>query len=104
MTTREDDLTGRSRAGEVPGTAVQPHERPDLHLLAPVIAVGATMLIRKALDSGYRRVTGRQAPGPRDTSSSVLRVLAWTAVTAAVAAAVEVAVYRLTEGSRRDEA
>lgn len=72
-------------------------DEPSFTLMAPVIAVGATMLVRKLLDTGYRRVTGREAPGPRDTADGLMRVIAWTVATAAAAAIVEVAVYRLTQ-------
>lgn len=69
---------------------------PLLHLVAPIVAIGATMIVRKALNAGYRRATGSDAPGPRDPGVSIGRVLLWSVVTAAAATAVEVAVYRIT--------
>lgn len=76
---------------------------PMAHLIAPIAAIGATMLVRKIMTSGYERATGRPAPAPRDPSVSFARALMWTAVTAAAAAVVEVAVYRMTNqwGERR---
>ena len=68
---------------------------PLAHLIAPVAAIGATLLVRKLLDTGYRRVTGVAAPAPRDPQVTFAKALLWTAVTAATAAVVEVAVYRL---------
>ncbi len=68
---------------------------PLAHLIAPIAAIGATMLVRKLMTSGYERVTGRDAPAPRDPRVSFGRALVWTAVTAATAAVVEVAVYRV---------
>lgn len=68
---------------------------PLAHLIAPLAAIGATMLVRKIMTSGYERVTGRDAPAPRDPRVSFTRALVWTAVTAATAAVVEVAVYRV---------
>ncbi len=68
---------------------------PLAHLIAPVAAIGATMLVRKLMTSGYERISGRPAPAPRDPAVSFTRALVWTAVTAATAAVVEVAVYRV---------
>lgn len=68
---------------------------PLAHLIAPIAAIGATMLVRKIMTSGYERATGRPAPAPRDPGVSFGRALMWTAVTAATAAVVEVAVYRI---------
>lgn len=72
---------------------VQPN--PVMHLIAPISAIGATLLMRKALNSAYAHRTGREAPDPRDPAVSFLRALGWAIVTAATAAAVETAVYRL---------
>ena len=76
---------------------------PGMHLIAPLVAIGATFVVRKVMDASYRSVTGKEVPAPRDPSTSWGRALAWAVVTAAVAAAVEVAVYRATAtaGSRR---
>lgn len=68
---------------------------PVAHLIAPIAAIGATMLVRKLMSAGYERATGRPAPAPRDPAVSFARALVWTAVTAATAAVVEVAVYRI---------
>lgn len=68
---------------------------PIAHLIAPLAAIGATMLVRKLMTSGYEGITGRAAPAPRDPGVSFGRALLWTAVTAATAAVVEVAVYRI---------
>jgi hypothetical protein len=57
-----------------------------IHVLAPLAAIGATWVVRKALDTSYRSITGHTAPKS---------ALAWAAVTAASAAVVEVAVFRL---------
>jgi hypothetical protein len=69
---------------------------PLVHVIAPIVAIGATMLVRKAMNVGYRRATGTDAPGPRDPGVTLGRALIWAVVTAATAAAVEVAVYRIT--------
>ena len=67
-----------------------------VHLIAPILAIGATALARKFLNSGYRKVTGHTAPDSRDPSVSIVSALAWTALTAATAAVVEVGIYRAT--------
>lgn len=67
---------------------------PIMHLVAPLVAVGATFVVRKVLEASYRGITGRQVPAPRDPSVAWGQALAWAMATAAVAAAVEVAVYR----------
>ena len=73
-------------------TAVQIN--PIAHILAPLAAIGATFVVRKALDRGYRSITGSRAPDSRDPRVSLARALVWTATTAVTAAVVEVAVYR----------
>jgi len=75
--------------------ATEAHINPVAHLLAPIAAVAATFMVRKVLDRGYRTVTGSRAPEARDPGVSLGRALMWTAATAATAALVEVAVYRL---------
>ncbi len=68
---------------------------PFAHLIAPIAAIGATMLVRKLMTTGYERVSGRPAPAPRDPAVSFGRALLWSALTAATAAVVEGAVYRV---------
>ena len=69
---------------------------PMRHLLVPLVAVGATMIARKVIDMGYRRVTGHAAPNVDDPGTSLRRAMLWAAVGAVVAAEVEVLVHRLT--------
>jgi hypothetical protein len=75
---------------------------PVAHILAPIAAIAATFLVRKALDRGYLSLTGSRAPEARDPQVSITRALVWTAATAVTAAVVEVAVYRAANqwGSR----
>lgn len=86
------DDPGRELATTEPG--------PLLHLTATLVAFGATTLVRRALDSGYRAATGRPTPRADDPTSSFARAIAWAAVTAATAAVVEVAVLRVIERQR----
>ncbi|MDP1876067.1 MAG: DUF4235 domain-containing protein [Actinomycetota bacterium] len=77
---------------------------PLVHLIAPLAAIGATMLARKFLNSGYRRVTGSAAPDPGDANVKFARAVMWAAVTAATAAVVEVAVYRIVNQAGQKKA
>lgn len=74
-----------------------PSEEPNpiMHLVAPITAIGATMVMRKVLNAAYESRTGNQAPDPRDNRVGFGRALMWAVVTAAAAAAVETAVYRV---------
>lgn len=74
--------------------APEAHINPMAHVIAPLVALGATFVVRKVLDRTYQGVTGHKAPDSRDPGVSLTRALVWTAVTAATAALVEVAVYR----------
>jgi hypothetical protein len=73
-----------------------------MHLITPVVAMGATMLMRKALNAGYRRVTGSAPPSATDTSITFRRAMFWAITTAATAAIVEVAIYRLMDKDEVD--
>lgn len=77
--------------------SVEPtHVHPMVHVIAPLVAIGATMIVRKMLNQGYERTTGHAAPDSRDPNTRLVSALIWTAVTAAAAAVAEVAVYRAT--------
>lgn len=65
-----------------------------IHVVAPLAAFAATWLVRKAMNGGYRAVSGQRAPEGRDLDVTWTRALVWTAVTASAAAVVEVAIYR----------
>ena len=74
--------------------AAKPQLNPVVHVIAPLVAYGATMLVRKVLQTGYRQFTGTDAPDTRDPQVKFTRALAWTVITASTSAVVEVAVYR----------
>lgn len=65
-------------------------------MAAPFIAVGATMALRKMMNGGYRQFTGKRPPDPNSPSTPLLNAVIWTVTTAAAAALLEVAIYRLT--------
>jgi hypothetical protein len=66
-----------------------------IHVVAPIVAMTATWAVRKMLDSGYRKALGRKAPVADDPTVNLGNALIWSAITAASAAVVEVAVYRI---------
>jgi hypothetical protein len=67
-----------------------------LHALAPLVAIGATWALRRAMNLGYKAVTGSPAPKSDDPTVSWARAFMWAAVTASAAAVVEVAIFRST--------
>ena len=81
---------------------VEVHVNPVMHLIAPITALAATAIVRKAISVGYERATGHEMPEPRDPSIRFRTALTWAVVTAVTAAVVEVAIYRATNevGSR----
>lgn len=72
------------------------HVNPVMHLIAPITAIAATAIVRKAINVGYEKATGHPAPEPRDPRVRFTTALTWAVVTAVTAAVVEVAIYRAT--------
>jgi hypothetical protein len=98
-----------SDSDDVTGTAdvdVQVDVNPLAHVIAPIVAIGATMLVRKWMNSGYKRVAKGPVPTAGDPRVSLGRALMWSAITAATAAVVEVAVFRIANhlGERKPSA
>jgi hypothetical protein len=98
-----------SDSDDVTGTAdvdVQVDVNPLAHIIAPIVAIGATMLVRKWMNSGYKRVAKGPVPTAGDPRVSLGRALMWSAITAATAAVVEVAVFRVANhlGERKPAA
>jgi hypothetical protein len=85
-------------------TTTPGNQRPIAHFVAPFIAIGVTTLFRKALNRGYLSVTGSAPPDPMDPRATIVRTVAWAAITAASAAIVEVVVMRIMTGSDSDQA
>ena len=72
------------------------HVNPIVHLLAPLVAIGATMIVRKVITTSYRSATGKDAPRSYDPGVPFGKALLWATATAAIAAGVEVVAYRVT--------
>jgi len=64
-------------------------------LTAPLLAMGAVFVARKALNAGFTLLTGSQPPDARDPHVRFDKALLWTVVTAATAAVIEVEIYRV---------
>ena len=99
----QDDLMALDSTNTNTDTDIDIDINPMMHLVAPLVAYGATVIVRRVINSGYKRVTKNDAPKPNDPGVSLGTALMWAIATAAVAAGVEVAVYRLTNqaGSKR---
>lgn len=67
---------------------------PVFHIAAPLVALAATWVARKALNSAYKKSTGHEAPVSDDPSVTFAKALAWTIVTASTAAVIEMVIYR----------
>ena len=72
-----------------------------LKVAAPMIALGASWLVRKALDGAYRRTTGSAPPKAADRDVNIGRVLVYAAASAVAIALVNVAIDRMTAPKHR---
>ena len=72
------------------------HKKPPMSvsMVTPAATLAATWGVRKALGIGYKTATGRKPPMAADRETSLVQVLAWTVVSAAAIAVVEVLVIR----------
>jgi hypothetical protein len=77
-------------------SAVRPEDTTLVKVVAPIATLIVAGVVRKALDSGYRRLTGSPPPRASDRSVPMRQVLLWAAATAAAVAVASVVVDRLT--------
>lgn len=61
---------------------------------APLISLGATWAVRKAITVAYSRRTGHAPPTADDTEVSLARALGWAVTTAVISVTIEVVVTR----------
>lgn len=80
---------------EEPGDVANVEVNPAMQAIAIVAAIGATLAARRMLGVAYEKVTGQKPPLSRDLETGFTRAVVWTAITAASAAVIEVAVYRI---------
>ncbi len=67
---------------------------------APVIALGATWVVRKGMTKGYEAGTGSPAPVIARRQASVTSRVLWSAAMGATVALIEILVWRLLERDR----
>ena len=60
-----------------------------------VVESAASWVVRRALESGYRRATGQAPPTARDQGVPLRRILIWASVSAAAVAVANVAADRV---------
>lgn len=87
-------MSSNNQGIEVDGVDTKPTSTA-AHVVAPLAAMAATWVARKVMDNGYRSITGHKAPSAHDPHTPWRNALIWAAVTAATAAVIEVAVYRI---------
>jgi len=63
-------------------------------LLAPIVTIGATWLVTRGLNAGYRSFTGSQPPKASDASAPLRKVIVWSLVTACAVTVVNLGVDR----------
>jgi hypothetical protein len=90
-----DDATLETVDGPLEG-AVRPEDTTLVKVVAPIATLIVAGVVRKALDSGYRRIAGSPPPRASDRSVPMRQVLLWAAATAAAVAVASVVVDRLT--------
>ncbi len=67
------------------------------HAVAPLITMGTTLVVRKALMKGYEASTGKPAPVIANTEAPVLARILWSAGMAAVIASIEIMVRKMLD-------
>jgi len=71
-----------------------------LKVAAPILAIGAGLLVRKVLDTAYEKTTGAPPPRANDRDVKLGRVLVYAAATAMAIAMVNVIIDRSTAPKR----
>ena len=66
---------------------------------APLITMGTTLVVRKALMKGYEASTGKPAPVIANRDAPVLARILWSAGMAGVIASIEIVVWKLLDSS-----
>ena len=67
--------------------------------IAPLITMGTTLVVRKALMKGYEASTGKPAPVIANRDAPVLARILWSAGMAGVIASIEIVVWKLLDST-----
>lgn len=67
---------------------------------APLITMGTTWALRKALMAGYESATGKPAPVIHNRQASIAQRVMWAAAMSAAIAAIEIVVWRVVDSER----
>lgn len=65
-------------------------------VVAPLATMAVTWVVRRVMESDYRRRHGTEPPSASDRTSSLRQVIVWAALSAAAVAVVSVVVERAT--------
>lgn len=76
------------------GSSSTPDPNMVFKVAAPIIAIGATWAVRKAMEKSYSGLTGNPPPRANDPDQGLTRVLLWATATAAAIAIVDVVISR----------
>jgi hypothetical protein len=75
-----------------------------IKILAPIVTMGATWLVTRGLNAGYRSLTGNQPPKASDPSEPMRKVILWSLVTACAVTVVNIGVDRWVAHANATEA
>ena len=84
-------------ASLAPGTSPSSTQGDGLRMTVRIAVVesAASWLVRRAMESGYRKATGQAPPTARDQGAPLRRSLVWAAVSAAAVAVANVVADRV---------
>ena len=84
-------------ASLAPGTRPSTTQGDGLRMTVKIAVVesAASWLVRRAMESGYRKATGQAPPTARDQGAPLRRILVWAAVSAAAVAVANVVADRV---------
>lgn len=74
-----------------------PSARSTAANFAPLITMGTTWALRKALMAGYEAATGKPAPVIHNRQAPIVHRVLWAAAMSATIAAIEIVVWRVVD-------
>jgi hypothetical protein len=78
-----------------PDPSATPSDGTRMAIKIAVVESVASWLVRRAMESGYRKATGQAPPTARDQAAPLRRILVWAAVSAAAVAVANVVADRV---------